>query len=67
MYFRYVLVAVLLACTYGYEITDNGISTPYECVCENGVLGTTFQFRCNIGYQYCGATGHVEYSCCVII
>jgi len=67
MYFRYLLVAVLLACTYGYITHDNASPNSYSCICESGERGVTYDTNCDIGYQYCGATEKQPNICCLII
>jgi len=67
MYFRYLLVAVLLACTYGYEIPDDNASANTACTCRGGQPGIQFTGGCGLGYQFCGSTVDTDYPCCMKI
>jgi len=64
MYFRNLLVAVLLACAYGYE-THNSTKRMTVCKCFSGERGSVYYDHCGFGYQYCGETEQPPYICCL--
>jgi len=54
MYFRYLLLAVLLACAYGYETPDDNMEDGLACKCRGGGSGKAFPLGCPQSYVYCG-------------
>jgi len=56
MYFRYLLIAVLLACVYGYEMPDDNVKRQdNQCACEDGRIGYIyFDGYCPPPLIYCG-------------
>jgi len=67
MYFKYLLVAILLACTNGkkvQEVNVNGEPNSTPCTCDDGVQGVVFFGACGYGYDYCGDSKYPIFPCC---